>query len=67
MVLLLWRIGAKTEVPLRTRTPYFFLFALGVVLLMVGSWAGGVLVFEHEVGVSKQTDYTTLKTLVLVS
>lgn len=52
-VLLLWRISTKTEVLPRIRPAYFFLSALGVVLLMVGSWAGGVLVFEHGVGVSK--------------
>jgi len=52
-VLLLWRVSAKTEVPQRARTAYLFLLAMGVVLLIVGSWAGGVLVFEHGIGVSE--------------
>jgi uncharacterized membrane protein len=49
---LLWRISAKTEVPPRNRTAYLLLLCLGVVLLLIGSCSGGVLVFEHGVGVN---------------
>jgi len=53
VVLLLWRISSRTEIPQRTRTAYLFLYVLGVILLLVGSWAGGVLVFEYGVGVNQ--------------
>ncbi|MCK5571504.1 MAG: DUF2231 domain-containing protein [Bacteroidetes bacterium] len=53
VVLLLWRISAKTEIPRHTRTAYLFLYVLGVILLIVGSWAGGVIVFQYGVGVNQ--------------
>jgi uncharacterized membrane protein len=53
--LLLWRISNRMLLPSRNRTAYFLLSFLVVVLMWVGAWYGGELVFRFGVGVQIQS------------
>lgn len=50
-ILFLWRIASRTQLPKSRETMYLALSFLGVVLLWIGAWYGGELVFRFGVGV----------------
>jgi uncharacterized membrane protein len=50
-LLLLWRIGTKTELPNKSRAAYMALFAFGIGLMVYGAWFGGELVYRYGTGV----------------
>lgn len=52
-VLLLWRIGCKTELPKQKEWFFVGISLFGVVLLWIGAWYGGELVFRFGVGVQQ--------------
>jgi uncharacterized membrane protein len=49
--LLLWRIGVRTTLPQNGRAMYVAAFAAGLILMWLGAWYGGELVYRHGVGV----------------
>jgi uncharacterized membrane protein len=51
-VLLFWRIGAKTHLPERFLWGYIALTLLGVVLMWIGAWYGGEMVYHFGLGVT---------------
>lgn len=51
VVLLLWRIANKSLLPVRRRGVYLFLSLVGCVLIWLGAWYGGELVYRFGVGV----------------
>jgi uncharacterized membrane protein len=50
--LFLWRISSKTKLPPRYRAVYLSLFAAGVLVIWMGAWFGGEMVYRYGVGVS---------------
>ena len=52
-VLILWRISCRTKLPPRYKAVYLSLFAAGVVVIWMGAWYGGEMVYRYGVGVSK--------------
>lgn len=50
-ILLLWRIGVRFQIPQRRRNLYLLLSFATVLLLWVGAWYGGELVYGFGVGV----------------
>lgn len=51
-VLVMWRIGTRTTLPARGRWAYIAGFGVGVVLMWVGAWYGGELVYRYGVGIA---------------
>ncbi len=49
--LLLWRLGARTNIPGKKPWLYLALFGIAVVALIAVGWFGGELVFQYGVGV----------------
>ena len=49
-VLALWRIGTRGALPVRNRVLYLAAFLTGAVLLWIGAWYGGELVFRYGAG-----------------
>ncbi len=49
--LLLWRIASRSKVPPEHRTVYVVLLAAGVVIMLIGAWYGGEMVYRMGVGV----------------
>ncbi len=49
--LLLWRIATRTRVPLDRQWIYLGLSFIGMLLIWVGAWHGGELVYTYGVGV----------------
>lgn len=49
--LLLWRISTRMLLPSRMRIPYLALLAITVVIMWVGAWYGGELVYSFGAGV----------------
>ena len=52
-VLLLWRISCRTKLPPRYKAVYLGLYAVGVLVIWMGAWYGGEMVYRYGVGVSK--------------
>ena len=52
VTLFLWRISCKTKLPSRYRVVYLGLFAGGVIVIWIGAWFGGEMVYRYGVGVS---------------
>lgn len=50
-VLLFWRISLKGQSPLKFKFFYFIISLLGIILLMIGSYQGGKLVYQYGTGV----------------
>lgn len=50
-LLLLWRIGTRTQLPQKPRMVYIALFAAGIALLLYGAWFGGELVYRYGTGI----------------
>lgn len=53
-LLLLWRISCRTIIPTKMRVLFVGLMVLMVVLMWVGAWFGGELVYSFGVGVGVQ-------------
>jgi uncharacterized membrane protein len=49
--LLLWRIGLRTTLPQNGRAMYLAAYSAGLILMWLGAWYGGELVYRHGVGV----------------
>lgn len=47
----LWRVGTRTLIPERRRWVYVGLSCLGMLLIWIGAWHGGELVYSYGVGV----------------
>ena len=50
-ILLMWRIGERLRIPAGHRSSYLLLSFAAVVLLWVGAWYGGELVYRFGLGV----------------
>jgi uncharacterized membrane protein len=50
--LLLWRVGRRTALPEAGRAIYMAAFAAGVILMWLGAWYGGQLVYHFGLGVA---------------
>ena len=50
-VLILWRIACRTRLPLKMRGMYLAAFAATIVLMWIGAWYGGELIYTFGVGV----------------
>ena len=50
-VLLLWRISSRTRIPHTYRFIFWGLYILGVVLIWIGAWHGGEMVYRFGMGV----------------
>jgi len=50
-VLLLWRVSSRMLLPSRMRTLYLLAFAVTVLLMWIGAWYGGELIYTFGVGV----------------
>lgn len=50
--LMFWRIRSKTDLPLRYSWGYLGLSLFGVVLMWIGAWYGGEMVYRFGVGVT---------------
>jgi uncharacterized membrane protein len=51
--LLLWRVGNRGEIPLKTRWIYLVLMLVAVGAMLMGAWLGGEMVYRYGVGVGK--------------
>lgn len=51
--LLLWRISSRMLLPAKMRTLYLSLLAIMVVMMWIGAWYGGDLVYSFGTGVSR--------------
>jgi uncharacterized membrane protein len=49
--LLFWRISTKGKIPAEPRHLFLALLAAAVLLMTVGAWLGGELVYGHGVGI----------------
>ena len=49
--ILLWRTGTRTALPVRFRKAYFVLYLVGLGMLWLGAWYGGLMVYTHGLGV----------------
>ena len=49
--LLLWRIASRTHLPQRYKILFLVLFLFGLVLMWLGAWFGGEMVYRFGVGV----------------
>jgi uncharacterized membrane protein len=48
--LLLWRIASRTQLPQRYRILFLLLFLFGLVVMWLGAWYGGEMVYRFGVG-----------------
>ena len=51
--LLLWRIASRTHIPERHRMAFLALFLGGLILIWVGAWYGGEMVYRFGVGIQQ--------------
>jgi len=49
--LLFWRMGTGTLLPQRFRTIFLSLYLFGTLLMWLGAWYGGILVYHYGLGV----------------
>jgi uncharacterized membrane protein len=53
MALLLWRVSCRMLLPLKMRGLYLFAFGATVIIMWIGAWYGGELIYTFGVGVQQ--------------